>query len=53
MHNELPPVLLDVYDSWGKLCNMGLTSRIGIIFIIYVKGGKKYIANRGPIYYNF
>ena len=30
--NELAPVLLDVYDSWGKLSTMGVTSRTGIIF---------------------
>ena len=26
-------VLLDVYDSWGKLGTMGVTSRIGIISV--------------------
>ena len=29
--NELAPVLLDAYDSWGKLDTMGVTSRAGII----------------------
>ena len=34
--NELAPVLLDVYDSWGKL-----TSRTGIKSAIYKKGDKE------------
>ena len=46
--NELAPVLLDVYDSWGKLGTMGVTSRTGIIFVIYKKGHEKDIKN-GPI----
>ena len=33
--NELAPVLLDVYDSCGKLGTMDVTSRTGIIFAIY------------------
>ena len=33
--NELAPVLLDVYDSWGKLDTMGVTYRTGIISAIY------------------
>ena len=33
--NELGPVLLDVYDSWGKLATMDVTSRTGIISAIY------------------
>ena len=32
--NELAPVLLDVYDSWGKLDTMGVTYRTGIISAI-------------------
>ena len=32
--NVLAPVLLDVYDSWGKLHTMGVTYRTGIIFAI-------------------
>ena len=35
--NELTPVLLDVYDSWGKLGTMGVTSRREISMIFYVK----------------
>ena len=35
--NELAPVLWDVYDSWGKLCTMGVTSRTGISVIFYIK----------------
>ena len=33
--NELAPVLLDVYHSWGKLGTMGVTYRTGIISAIY------------------
>ena len=29
--NELSPVLLGVYDSWGKLDTMGVTKRTGNI----------------------
>ena len=40
--NEVSPVILDVYDSWGKLGTMDVTSRIGIIYVIYKNGDKKY-----------
>ena len=43
--NELAPVILDVYDPWGKLGTMPVTSRTGIISVIYKKSDKKYIAN--------
>ena len=33
--NELAPVLLYVYDSWGKLDTMGVTYRTEIISTIY------------------
>ena len=33
--NEIAPVLLDVYGSWGKLDTMGVTSRTEIISVIY------------------
>ena len=33
--NELVPVLLVVYDSWGNLGTMGITSRTEIISAIY------------------
>ena len=38
--NELAPVLLDVYDSWGKVGTMDVTSRTGIIYVLYKKRRK-------------
>ena len=34
--NKLTPVLLDIYDSWGKLGAMCVTSRTGISTIFYI-----------------
>ena len=50
--NELAPFVLDLYDSWGKLGTMGVTSRTGIISVTYKKIDKKDIANYRSIYYN-
>ena len=47
--NELASILLDFYDSWGKLGTMGVTSRTGIILAIYKKYEKKDIRNYRPI----
>ena len=47
--NELALVLLDVYDSWGKLVTMSVTSRIVITFAIYKKCDEKDIENYGLI----
>ena len=46
--NELAPVLLDVYDSWGKLGTMGVTFRTGIISVKYKKGDKKILQTTDP-----
>ena len=35
--NELAPVLLDVCNSQGKLRTIGVASRIGIIYLPYIK----------------
>ena len=48
--NELAPIFLDVYDSWGKLGTMGVTSRTGISMIFYIKKViKKILQNYRPI----
>ena len=40
--NELAPVLLHVYDSWGRLGNLGVqTSITRIVFVIYKKAIEK------------
>ena len=43
---EVTLFLLDVFDSWGKLDTMGVTSRTGISMMFYIKNGdcKKDIA---------
>ena len=46
--NELAPVLLDVYDSRGKLGTIRVTSRTGIISATYKKGDKRDIKNYRP-----
>ena len=48
--NELTAVLLDVYDYWGKLGTMGVTSRTGISMIFNIKMViKKILQNYKPI----
>ena len=46
--NELAPMLLDVYDSWGKLGTISVTSRTGIISATYKKGDKRDTENYRP-----
>ena len=40
--NELAPILLDFLTPQEKLCTMGVTSRTGIISVIYQKDDQKY-----------
>ena len=47
--NELAPVLLDVYDSWGEIGTINVTSRTGIITATYKKVDKRDIENYRPI----
>ena len=47
--NELAPILLEVYNSWKQLGIIAISSRTGIITVIYKKGDKKDIANYRPI----
>ena len=46
---ELALVLSDVCNSWEKLGTMSVTSRTKIIYVIYKKGDKRYIACYRPI----
>ena len=46
--NELAPMLLDVYDSWGKLGTISVTYRTGIISATYEKSDKRNIENYRP-----
>ena len=43
--SKLASVLLDVYNSCGKLGTMSVTSKAGIISVIYKKSDKEDIPN--------
>ena len=47
--NELAPVLLGVYDSWGKLDTMGVTYRRGIISAIRALSRTNYFRKIGGL----
>ena len=49
--NELTPALLDLYDSWGKLGTMGVTSRTEIISAIYKKDIAKILQTIDPFHF--
>ena len=49
--NELAPDLLDAYDSCGELGTMSVTSKTGIISVIYKKGEKKDIETTDPFHF--
>ena len=42
-------VLLDIYDSWGKLDTINSTSRTEIISAIYKEGDARDIENFRPV----
>ena len=45
--NEVAPVLLGVYDSWGKLDTMAVTYRRGIISAIRALSRANYFRKTG------
>ena len=45
--NELAPILLGVYDSWGKLDTMGVTYGKGIISAIRAVSSTNYFRKTG------
>ena len=49
--NELFPILLNVYDSWEKLCNIAVSSGTGFISIKYKKMIKKILQTIDPSHF--
>ena len=45
--NELAPVLLGIYDSWGKLDTIGVTCRKGIISVTRAISRTNYFRKTG------
>ena len=45
----MAPILLEVYNSWKQIGTIGVSSRTGIISVIYKKGDKKDMPNYRPI----
>ena len=46
---KLPPIFLGVFHSWDKLDTMSVSSRTGVISVIYKKVGEKGATNYRPI----
>ena len=44
-------MFLDVYDPWGKLGTIDVTSRTGIISATYKKGDQRDVENYRPIHF--
>ena len=49
--NELAPTLLENYDSWKQLGIIGISSRTGIISIIYKKVIRKILQTTDPFHF--
>ena len=49
--NELSPILLDVFESWDKFDTMAISSRTGLMSVIYKKIDKKTLETIDPFHF--